>query len=161
MEARYIQAFAAAGVSIRGLRSLIMIAQDLIDDERPFSTNRFRTDGQNLFLETISETRIELLDIKNKQQVFRKIVERTLLDVDFDEKAALRWWAAGRKKQIIVDPALAFGQPVIQGTSIPTSRIAEVAEVEGSVKRAAILFEISTKEAKQAIEYERRIALAA
>ncbi|MEM6683167.1 MAG: DUF433 domain-containing protein [Pseudomonadota bacterium] len=161
MEARYIKAFAAAGVSIRGLRSLLKIAQNLVDDERPFSTNRFRTDGKTLFLETVNARGERLLDIKQKQHVFRKIVERTLLDVDFDDHAALRWWAAGRTKSIVIDPQIAFGKPVLHGTSIPTSRIAEVAEIEGSIKQAARLFEIDLADAKQALAYEKTLARAA
>ncbi|MEM1019385.1 MAG: DUF433 domain-containing protein [Pseudomonadota bacterium] len=157
VEARFIKAFADAGVPIRGLRNLISVAQDVIDDERPFSTNNFKTDGKTIFLETIDQNGSSLVDLKKRQHVFQKIVERTLVDIDFGEGVAKRWWAAGRKKSVLVDPSVAFGQPVIRGTRIPTSRVVEVAKAEGGVGEAATLFNISVSDAKDAIAFEAKL----
>ena len=118
MEARVTDKFISHGVSAQRVRAAIVLARDIIGDERPLSTDRFRTDGRNIFLRVIEndehgEQRERLLNLFSRQYEFKQIVEPLLKSIDFDERGSpLQWWPSGRRASILVDPARAFGQPI-------------------------------------------------
>ena len=55
MEARVADALMKQGLSAIRVRRAIDAARKLIGQERPLSNNRFRTDGRNIFLQTMEE----------------------------------------------------------------------------------------------------------
>src|SRR5262249_19082902 len=55
IELRFVNAFLSAGLGLKTIRNCLNYAQGYINDTHPFSTNRFRTDGRTIFLESASE----------------------------------------------------------------------------------------------------------
>src|SRR5262245_48824262 len=53
MEVRIAAKFISFGMSAQRVRSAIQEARTIIGDERPLSTNRFRTDGREIFLRVL------------------------------------------------------------------------------------------------------------
>ena len=89
MEVRIADKFISLGVSSQRVRAAIVLAREIIGDERPLSTDGFRTDGRNIFLRVIEndergEERERLLNLFSRQYEFRQIVEPLLKSVDFD-----------------------------------------------------------------------------
>jgi ferritin-like metal-binding protein YciE/DNA-binding transcriptional MerR regulator len=81
IELRFVKAFLEAGLGLRTIRSCLEYARDCVNDERPFSTRRFQTDGRTIFLESLHLHRTvesELLDLRKRQYVLKQIIERTL-----------------------------------------------------------------------------------
>jgi hypothetical protein len=85
IELRFVKTFRDLGVGLSTIRDCYRRAVDEIRDDRPFSTQRFRTDGKTIFLEiTEKDHDGRMIDVKKRQQVFRTIIEPSLRDLEFE-----------------------------------------------------------------------------
>jgi uncharacterized protein (DUF433 family)/DNA-binding transcriptional MerR regulator len=159
-ELRIVDRLIAEELSLHAIRLAMAHARELLGDERPFSTARFRTDGRSIFLEIADEAGDpKLIDLLKRQYGFKNVIGPSLRDLDFDEVGAIRWWPMGRGKAVVVDPSRCFGAPSVAGSSVPTAALAEAFEAEGgSVRRVAALFEVSAKAVEDALTFERGLA---
>jgi uncharacterized protein (DUF433 family) len=152
LEARIVRGFRAAGLSLPTIRECLSLAREIVNDDHPFSSRRFRTDGATLFVEQDGR----LLDLRTRQHAFRKVIEPSFKDLDYNAEAASRWWLLPSKRSILLDPERAFGQPIAAGSGILTSRLAQAYEAEGSIDRVALLFEVEPQIVRDALSFERR-----
>lgn len=156
MELRAVSALLNEGVSAISIRKAIVEARNYVEDERPLSTLQFRTDGRGIFLEIASDTGDEkLLDLLNRQYAFKKLLEMSLRNTDFDGTVPARWWPAARQKKILVDPERSFGQPIDVETGVPTAALSAAAKAEGSVEKAAKLWIVPVSAVRRAVAFER------
>lgn len=166
MEVRIADKFIREGLSAQRVRSAIQLARSLIGEERPLSTDRFRTDGREIFLRVVEtdehgEQRERLLNLFRRQYEFRQIIEPLLRTIDFDEKGAPSlWWPLGRRGNIVVDPARSFGQPVDAETSVPTKALAIASQYRG-IHDAARYYEVPEASVRRAIDFETSLLKAA
>jgi len=159
LEARCVHAFIEAGVSWPFLRKAHLQAQQLINHNHPFCTNRFSTDGRTIFYET-RESSAEIChwDLADLQRVFDQIIRPFLKDVEYDkEQSPTRWWPCGRDHAIVLDPLRHFGQPIISTAGIPTHVLAASVAGNGSVDEVARWFEIPPAAVAEAVEYEKSL----
>jgi hypothetical protein len=152
-----------AGLSPQKVRRAILIAQELIGEERPLSTARFRTDGRTVFLQVAEEEgSARLIDLFRKQYAFREMIEPSLKDVDFDEGVPARWWPMGRAARIVLDPQRCFGRPIEADSAVPAAILAAAAEAERSETKAARVWGVGIGSIRRAVafrtEAERRKA---
>ena len=76
IELRFVKTFRDLGIGLPTIRDCYRRAVDEVQDDRPFSTQRFRTDGKTIFLEiTEKDHDGRMIDLKRRQQVFRTIIE--------------------------------------------------------------------------------------
>lgn len=173
IELRFVSAFVDAGLGISTIRHCLNHAREIVNDERPFSTHRFRTDGKTIFFELVecivagnenadipSEERQQLVDLKNRQFVFREMIAQTFKDVDLDDTAVARWRPFRGKSSIVVDPTRAFGQPITADAGVPTATLARAILAEGSAKRVAFLYAVPLAAVRDAVEFENELAAA-
>lgn len=158
IEARFVDAFVKAGLSIQAIRTLLERARQIAKTDYPLSSHQFKTDGRTIFLEVWEADDAKAIDVKNGQHAFHAIVKPSFRDLEFDSNSVTKWYVAGRDKKISIDPNLAFGQPTIDQTGVPTGRLWEAFLAEGDLRRVANQFEVSYAEAKHAIEFEQRLA---
>lgn len=163
MEVRVADAFIKAGVSAIRVRSAIQLAKEVIGTDHPLSTDRFRTDGREIFLRIIEmddaglETE-RILNLFRRQYEFKGVVEPILKNIDFDESGEpLMWWPKGRRLNVVVDPERAFGQPIDAETSVPTSILASAARLQG-IEATAKAYEVPDKSVRRAIEFEELLS---
>ena len=157
IEARMVRALRSLEIGLPTIRLCIERASEIVGDDHPFSTSLFKTDGRRIFLEVtngLSEPR--LIDLKARQHVFRSIVSPTFVDVDFEDKAAVRWWLLPNKKTIVLDPARSFGSPIVHDGGVPTARLAQAFKAEGSIERVANIFELRPGQVRDALQFEER-----
>jgi len=155
MEVRAANQFILAGVSPQTVRRAIVLARDLVDNERPLSTTRFRTDGRTIFLEIAQgEEDKKLLDLFKRQYAFSKIMERSLKDVEFEGISPKRWWVQSQNAGIVIDPSVSFGQQIEHETGIPTSVLANAVTAEGSISKAAKAWMVDKKHIQRAVNFE-------
>lgn len=159
IELRFVKAFRDIGLGLPTIRECFIRAVDEVHDQRPFSTQRFRTDGKTIFLEiTCDINEGELIDLKRRQKVFHRVVAPSLRDLEFDANVVARWFPLGiARKSVVIDPARAFGRPIV-GSGVPTEILAGAVKVEGSVAKVAALYEVPAAEVRDAIEFEQRLA---
>ena len=159
-EVRVAAAFIEKGLSPQRVRQAIGLARELVADDRPLSTTRFRTDGRTVFLQVVQEDgQTRLIDLFKKQFAFREIIERSLLNVEFDEAGVpMRGWPLGHAASVVIDPARSFGQAIEAETSVPSATLAAAAEAEGSPEAAARVWAVPLRAVKRAVAYERNMA---
>jgi uncharacterized protein (DUF433 family) len=159
IELRFVKAFRDIGLGLRTIRECYQRAAEEVHDERPFSTQKFRTDGKTIFLEiTEGIQEAKLVDLRRRQNVFRTIVEPSLKDLEFDASAVARWYPLGiARKSVIIDPARAFGRP-IAASGVPTEVLNRAVMVEGSVAKVVRLYDVSAAEVKEAVAFEKKLA---
>jgi uncharacterized protein (DUF433 family) len=156
IELRFVAAFMEAGLGLKTVRRCIAYARECVEDERPFSTSKFQTDGRTIFLQSAEGGDEEtLLDLKKRQYVIKKAIERTFKDLDIEDDAVTRWRPFHNKASIVIEPGRAFGQPIASQSGIPTVALAEAARAEGSVERVSVLYEVPSAVVRDAIAYEQ------
>ena len=159
MEVRVADAFIKNGVSAIRVRAAIKLAQDVIEQDHPLSTNRFLTAGREIFLQVIDtdeegNQRERLLNLFRRQYEFKGILEPILKSVDFGEDGSPKlWWPAGRRTNVVVDPGRSFGAPIDGETSVPTAVLATAAK-EFGVAEAAKAYEVPLASVRRAVEFE-------
>jgi uncharacterized protein (DUF433 family) len=160
IELRFVKAFRDIGLSLPTIRECFKRAVEEIQDERPFSTRRFRTDGKSIFLDITNNLPDgELIDLRRRQHVFRTVVEPSLKDLEFDASVVTRWFPLGmRRKSVVLDPTRAFGRPIVARVGVPTEVLVDAIKTEGSAERVAALYEVRVDEIRDARQFEERLA---
>jgi len=160
IELRFVKAFRDVGLSLPTIRECFMRAVDAVKDPRPFSTQRFRTDGKTIFLEITHDVREgELLDLKRRQGAFHRVVAPSLHDLEFDADIVARWYPLGMsRKTIVIDPSRAFGRPIVAEGGVPAETLRDAVEVEGSEGKVARLYEVSIAAVRDAVTFQQRLA---
>jgi uncharacterized protein (DUF433 family)/DNA-binding transcriptional MerR regulator len=166
MELRFIAFFEGAGVKLREIRRIMDAVRAELRRPHPFATNVvFKTDGAKIVAEIAHRNGIaDLYDLRSRNFEIGIVVYKSLKHgVVFDPKGDAQAWFPRRKlaPNVIIHPSLAFGRPVLRGRGIPTEAIANAAVAEGSIEAAAIIFEIPTSRAKEAVTFEQHIRRAA
>lgn len=166
MELRFVAFFAAADVKIREIRAIMNEVRAQIHRPNPFATNViFMTDGVKVVAEIAQKNNVpRLLDLKTKNFEMSDVVYKSLLDgVVYDPEGDAQAWFPRRllAPNVIIHPKLAFGRPVLRGTSIPIEAIVDSVRSEGSLEGAAIVFEISKHKVEEAVRFDAELRRAA
>lgn len=159
MEARFVDAFRRANVPSPVIRRCANRAREFVGADHPFSSQRFRTDGYTIFAEVANEaSEPHLLDLGRNQLAFGRIITPSLYaGIEFSSGLLpARWWPLGLDVPVVLDPARAFGKPIISGASIPTRTVADAVAAEGSIAAVARLFEIEPRSVRAALRFEQR-----
>ena len=156
MEVRVANAFIERGLSPQKVRRAIEIAREMLMQERPLSTARFKTDGRTVFLQVLKEDGADqMIDLFRNQHVFREIIEPSLRNIDFDDGGIpLRWWPHGKQARIVVDPHRAFGQPIEADSGVPASVLSAAAHAEGSSENAARVWNVPVSAVRRAVDFQ-------
>jgi uncharacterized protein (DUF433 family) len=160
IELRFVKAFRDAGLSLQTIRECFSRAVEAVHDERPFSTLRFRTDGKTIFLKITRDIREgEFVDLKRRQNVFYSFVEPSLHDLEFDADIVTRWFPLGiSRKTLVIDPARAFGRPIVNDGGVPIETVFRAVKSEGSSERVAKLYELPIAAVRDAVSLQQQLA---
>lgn len=162
IELRFVDGFARAGLGLKTIRNCLEYARNLVDDERPFSTQRFQTDGRTIFLDSVrtDNGESELLDLRKRQYAIKQVIERTFKDLDIEDRAVVRWRPFKGKESIVIDPMRAFGQPIAADFGVPTIALADAVKAEGSLNRVSRLYEVPLSVVRDAVNFEKTLLAA-
>ena len=156
---RVVSELRRVGVSLQAIRKGLAAARDVIATSTPFAHHALKTDGRDVFMKVAeAEREPELIDLTRNQYAFEKVLAPVLRDVDFGADYARRWWPSGKSKRIVLDPERSFGRPIDAESGVPTRALALAADAEGSVRRAATLFEVPEAAVRQAVAFEQKLA---
>jgi hypothetical protein len=127
MEVRFVEYFRRQSLSLQSLRKAFLNAKREMQMEHPFATSavKFMTDRKAVFLHTAKETGDDfLLNLMTNQIEIYEAVEQALAkDVAFDSLSGIakRWQPYPRElPDIVIDPRLAYGHPVVAPKHVPT-----------------------------------------
>jgi uncharacterized protein (DUF433 family) len=157
---RFVKAFRDLGLGLPTIRNCFKRAVDEVHNDRPFSTRRFRTDGRTIFLEITHDVREgELIDLKRRRRAFHRVVAPRLRDLEFDADAVALWFPLGiSRKSVVIDPARAFGRPIILDGRVPTEILFEAVRIEGSPEKVAKLYEVPLPAVREAVMFQQQLA---
>lgn len=162
LELRFVHQFREHGVSLQAIRKASQTARELYDNDHPFTCTEFKTDGRSIFVEIQRETGDEsLLDIVKNQYAFKNVLKPFLYaGIEFDNGIAKKWYPVQKNKSVVLNPARAFGKPIIEKYGIPTTSIYESYLVEQNKKFVARIFDIDTQSVDKAITFEEGLLAA-
>jgi uncharacterized protein (DUF433 family) len=132
------------------------IAKDT-NSQYPFATAGILCDGKTIWYEF--EKSIVNSD-GSKQTNLKNIITEFSKRIDFNQKdnIAERFYPSGKTKSVVVDPNHQFGLPVIKGTNINTDVIFSMYNSGEKIKNLSILYDVTTKEIKDTIEFCKKTA---
>jgi uncharacterized protein (DUF433 family) len=160
MEVRAVKEFLDAGLSLQKIRRAVEELQKVLDTRYPFSRETIVTDGVKLFRRTIVDGKPLLYELSRSRNYAMAEVILTNLNrgVVFKHDIAVRWHPDPvGARSVIVDPAIAFGQPVIEGTRIPAIVLYRAFKVEQSIERVGDWYQIDPSLVQQAVDFAARI----
>lgn len=155
VEARIVHALRKSRIGLPTIRLCIDRAKEMLGEDHPFSTRAFKSDGKRIFLEiTKGMEEPRLIDLKDRQHVFRDFVLPSLQGLEFGDDRAERWWLVPDRKTIVADPKRSFGQPIVERNGLLTSRVVQEVKAEGSVERVARLYDVPAAAIRDALQFE-------
>jgi uncharacterized protein (DUF433 family) len=141
------------GLSMPKIRGLVRYCQEMLRMRRPLATERFKTDGRDIFIEAGQG---RLLDVGRGggQQVWDEVLDPFLKTIDYHHEFAWRWWPLGKDVDVVVDPDYGFGLPVIEGSGVRTETIAERHRAGDTKEEIAYDFGVKVPQVEDALRYE-------
>jgi uncharacterized protein (DUF433 family) len=149
-------------IDLYKIRSAIDSLQTQFKSSHPLAEHRFETNGIDIFVEQYGQ----LINVGQKGQLaMREVLETYLKRVEHDPagKAArlypfIRMNSLEQPKNVVINPYVSFGKPVITGTGLPTKVVAELYKAGDSVQQIARDYGRKEEEINDAIRYELRVA---
>jgi len=164
IEARFLAAYRRLGVPMQRVRvALEYVRTRMPGEQRPLLTRRFETDGRHLFLEFLDQHgEIGLLEASAAgQQVWPEIIRAHFKSIDFDDAGhPARFWLTA-DREIVVDPLVGWGMPVIAKTGLRTEIIFERFDAGEDVDVIAEDFSLDPHTIQEALRWEQQARLAA
>jgi uncharacterized protein (DUF433 family) len=145
-------------VAMPKVRTAIDYLRGKFNSESPLTDQRLETDGINLFVHKFEQ----LINLSQKGQLAMKIMlDAHLKRIEWDTFGFVaRLYPVTRSniekapKIIVIDPHMSFGKPVIAGTGITTSVVAERFEAGESVYMLKKDYGLRGSQVEEAIRYE-------
>lgn len=158
VESAFVRHFRAIGYSPQTIRKVAEKLRNRHSVKHPFAMDtRFRADGLQIFEETIDdEGEKRLLNLMNDNFEMPSVVERSLFSqILYIEDLARRWTPIPSIPEVVVDPTLSFGKPIVLTCGIPTKLLNSDYELYGDIEEVAFEYEISEAEVSSAVEFEK------
>ena len=150
IEVAAVAAARRSGVSMPRIRSAVDYARSELQIERPLLSERFRTDGRDLFDSSVT-------NFSRFGQLAWPFIEEVLEDVDYGKDLlAARWWPAGRSKLVLVDPLVNFGRPIIAHLGVRTETLVDRFVAGLSLQDVADEYRTSAAAVEHAVQFENR-----
>jgi uncharacterized protein (DUF433 family) len=149
-------------IDLHKIRVAIRSLENQFGSRHPLAEHRFETNGIDIFVEKYGQ----LINVgRDGQLAMRQVLHNYLTRVEHDPsgKAArlypfIRLNGTEQPKNIVINPYVSFGKPVITGTGLPTRVVAERYKAGDSIPQIARDYGRKEEEIDDAIRYELRIA---
>lgn len=148
-------------INLGKIRIAIRSLEKDFNSKHPLAEHKFETYGKDIFVEQYGQ----LVDVgRDGQLSWRQLLEQYLTRVEYDPsgKAArlypyIRLYGTDQPKNVVINPYVSFGKPVIVGTGLPTRVVAERYKAGDTIRDLARDYGRKEEEIDDAIRYELRI----
>lgn len=145
-------------VPLQKIRAGLAHLRRRFPSRHPLAENAFATDGVDLFVEEFGE----IINLAEPDQLLmKKVLEAHLSRIERDAHGVpLKLFPFSRRgeasdpKSIVIDPRVSFGRPVLAGTGIPTTIIAERYKAGESIAEIAEDYHRQPSEIEEAVRCE-------
>lgn len=160
----FVKHFIKRGFSLQKIRKALIEAKGITGDHH-FAHRSFFTDGSEIYLQIKDRKDTALLQLlSGGQWVIKDIIKQLATQIDFQEETgfAEKWYPLGKHKQIVLDPNICFGSPILIGRGIRTENVFDIFTAEhGKSKDLSKWLDISLQELQAAVSFERILVNAA
>jgi uncharacterized protein (DUF433 family) len=146
-------------VKIKAVRSALDYSQKQLKISRLLLSSALLTNAGELFLDRYGE----LINLtKSGQIMLREVFEEHLKRIEWNNsQIPIRLYpfiGYDDNKEIVIDPLIRFGKPMIARKSISTSAIVERIDAGESIEFVADDYGLAPQEVRLAMRYEKRLA---
>lgn len=139
------------------VRKAIKYVEDDMGVAHPLSTEKFKTDGVDLFVERYGAL---INASKDGQHEIKLAIEAGLTRITYEMGQARQLYPLVRSDGeqpmlIVIDPRIAFGRPVLAGSSVPVDEVAERFQAGESAAELARDFRVEERMVEEAIRASR------
>lgn len=110
-------------IDLPKIRKAVSYVERVLQVPHPLAHERFKTDGVDLFVEYFGKL---IAVSQDGQLAIREVIDGHLARVEYETDRAIRLFPLRRPdapRVVVIDPRLAFGRPVIEGTAVPVADI--------------------------------------
>lgn len=165
-EAMFLSALRAAGVPMPQIRPALTLVQDRLGVAHALASRRLYVVGAQLLWEVSEEADLEpeprraLIVLKDRQYVFREVVERYLKRIEFasDDYATRVSLPAYEVARVVADPKINFGQPFFVATGTPLEAVLSRLRSGEQLAEVADDFEIARDEVTEVADRAQLLA---
>jgi uncharacterized protein (DUF433 family) len=147
------------GVSMQKVRRVYETLATDLSVKHPFCHQKLLTAGKTVLMSGLDEDGCEeLVEVLTRQKVFPKIIEPFLSRIDYDQihLMAQRWRIAD---QVVVDPGLCVGKPIVEAGGMPTAILAEACQANGDdADLVADWYNVAADDVLAAVRFESSLA---
>lgn len=143
------------GVRTRDIRTAEDYLRQKWKTRRPFANGTIQTDGSGIFVDQdLIAGQLESADRRGQQAMLSPLRDR-LTAVRYDEATgfAANW---SPEPEVVIDPRIQFGSPVLSGSRIPTSAVADMASW-ATTKTIQNQLQISAARVEAALSFEQKL----
>ena len=148
-------------IQLPKVRKAVAYLRNQLQSQHPLADQQFETDELDLFVQKygqlINITRDGQLAMRNVLQSFLKRVKRDAQGAPVKLYLFVRG-AVEEPFAVVVDPAVSFGRPVLEGTGIPTEILAQRYKAGDSLEALADDYGRPKEEILEAVRYELKAA---
>ena len=148
----------AHGVPFGQVRKSVEYLKNRLGSKHPLAEQKFATDGVDLFIELfgrlVNISREGQLVIKELIEAYLRRVERDPVGIPIRLYPFTRDRKPEEPKVIVIDPYISFGRPVLAGTGIATTVIAQRYKAGESIEELAEDYGRSRTDIEEAIRCE-------
>lgn len=149
------------GLSLQTLRKMFLKLQSVLGDSHPFGRRELMFGNGELFYKGIDGSgKEEIVEVLTGQKTFVKIIRPFLKTLSFDTNSqrATTWHIA---KDVVVNPEICFGQPVIEAKGMPTNIVATAVKAnQNNMDAVASWYGLTIKQVKSACRFEDHLRAA-
>jgi len=158
IEMRFVDAFLRAGVSWKTIRDVQALARKQFNFDHPFSTNRFRNDGNHIVMSAMQDDRqSSLFDISTRQQTFLGAADPLREELEMNEHDQVcRWWPLGRQRFVVLDPTRQWGRPLAARSGFSTAIIYRAHRSGMTAPQIATWYDLLEMEVADAVTFEEQ-----
>ncbi len=162
IELKFVEMFRSEGVLMSVIRAAAREGARLFGTDHPFAVRGFKTDGRAIFA-TLQDADAEEIGIRAEelvqelhrgQYVFAHMVTPFFRKLEWEAEELRRYWPMGKDYRVVIDPQIAFGQPVDAFTGVPTNALFIAVEGGAAVEDVGSWYDVPRDAVTHAVEYE-------
>jgi uncharacterized protein (DUF433 family) len=148
-------------IDLEKIRVAIKRLEEDFNSQHPLAEHKFETYGKDIFVQEYGQ----LVDVgRDGQLAWRQLLDEYLTRVEYDPSGQaarlfpyIRANGTSQPKNVVINPYVSFGKPVIAGTGLPTRVVAERYKAGEDVPDIARDYGRKEEEINDAIRYELRL----
>jgi uncharacterized protein (DUF433 family) len=146
-------------VPFYNVRRALETLKQQFPSKHPLADNWFQTDGYDLFIEDYLDRVINLsqsgqIELKELIEAYLKRIDRDVEGVPTKLYPVVKTRSLQEPPLVVIDPLVSFGRPVLVGSGIPTSVLAERFYAGDSTDVLAKDYGRERSEIEEAVQYE-------